>query len=133
MVDAMIYDPRWSTIGISFGVLGKLLGANMNTTADQAIPMTATNYLVTAIYVTNASTSMTLAVGGIYPAASKAGTAVVGAGQAYSALTGDAVVLPLTLAVTSTRLTVTPLYLSLTVAQGSAATADVYVVGVVFG
>lgn len=124
----MTYNPAWDA-GAAQGLLGQLLGANLNTTADQAIPMTSANYLVTAVVVTNASTSLTTAVGGIYTAAAKGGTAMVGAGQVYSALTGDTVVLPLTLAVTTTRLTVATLYLSLTVAQGAAATADLRVYG----
>jgi predicted solute-binding protein len=78
------------------------------------------------IYVTNASTSLTLAAGGIYTATSKGGTAIVAAGQVYSALTSSSKTLQTTIAVTDTR-TESTLYLSLTTAQGSAATADVYV------
>ena len=115
-------------------VLGSLRGANMNSTADQAIAIlsTVTKFTVTAILVTNASTSLTLAAGGIYPAASKGGTALVAAGQLYSALTGATIILPATLVgtVAATLYTVSQLFLSLTTGQGSAATADVYVIGI---
>lgn len=110
-------------------VLGSLRGANMNSTADQAIPIAATKYVVRRVIVTNASASLTLAAGGVYTASAKGGTAVVAAAQLYSALTGSGKVADLTLAVLTDVLTANPLYLSLTVAQGGAATADIYVVG----
>lgn len=113
-------------------LLGVLTGANMNSTADQAIPLRlpgATKYIVEKIVVTNASASLSLAAGGIYTAASKGGTAVVAAAQVYSALSGASKALSLTLAALTDVLTATSLILSLTVAQGGAATADVYVFG----
>jgi hypothetical protein len=112
-------------------LLGVLKGANFNSTSDQAIPITgAGKYVITGIRVTNASASLTLAVGGFYAAASKT-TALVGAGQVYTALTATSKYLDCTLAAlvgTDVR-TESTLYLSLTVAQGSAATADVYIFG----
>jgi hypothetical protein len=114
--------------------LGVLKGANFNTTADQAIPVvsTVTVFQITSIVVTNCSTSLTLAVGGFYPATSKGGTPIIAAAQIYSALTAASVVLNPTIAATPlvTRFTVSNIYLSLTVAQGGAATCDVYVFGV---
>lgn len=109
-------------------LLGSLIGANMNVTTDQTITIFSANYIISAIIATNASLSLTLAAGGVYTATSKGGTAVVAAGQVYSALTTATKQLALTLADTDRR-TVTPLYLSLTVAQGGAATADIYVYG----
>lgn len=114
-------------------LLGKLIGANMNVLTDQAIPITrigTQKYLITKIVVTNASTSLTAADGGIYTATSKGGTAVVAATQVYTALTSATVALDLTLAVNNTY-TVSNLYLSLTGTQGAAATADVYVFGII--
>lgn len=108
--------------------LGGLVGANMNSTADQSITISSASYVITAIIVTNASISLTTAAGGIYTAASKGGTAVVAAGQVYSALTAATKQLALTLNDTDRR-TVTALILSLTTAQGSAATADIYIYG----
>lgn len=111
-------------------MLGTLAAANFNTTADQPITINATKYVVRRIVVTNCSASLTLAAGGFYTAASKGGTAVVAAAQLYSALTAATKYLEATLQNVATDvLTATPLYLSLTVAQGGAATCDVYVIG----
>jgi hypothetical protein len=117
-------------------LLGKLIGANMNSTADQQITMldNPSKFVLRRIVVTNASISLTTAVGGVYTAASKGGTAVVAAAQAYSSLTTSALFLDLTLSTTSSASTtvkssIPNLYLSLTTAQGAAATADVYVYG----
>lgn len=114
-------------------LLGSLIGADFNVTTDQAIPITrigSQKYLITRIVVTNASVSMTAADGGIYTATSKGGTAIVAAAQVYTALTAATVALDLTLAVNNTY-TLNNLYFSLTGAQGAAATADIYVFGIV--
>jgi hypothetical protein len=118
-------------------LLFRLIGANMNVTTDQAlVPYLWTpgqNYLIKRIRVVNASLSLTLAAGGIYTAASKAGNAIVAAAQAYSALTGATIGLDATIAAVGNGLqTVTPI-LSLTTAQGAAATADFYVFGALIG
>ena len=131
-------------------LLGQLRGANFNVTTDQAIYLdqpnthpSSTKYLITAILVTNASTSLTTAAGGVYTAASKGGTVLVASSQVYTALTASNIPLALTLAAGATGvvyatqnttnaqglLQTTPIYLSLTTAQGAAATADVYVFG----
>jgi hypothetical protein len=117
------------------GLLGYLKSANMNITTDNTIPLTlcgAAKYAITSILVTNASTSLTTAAGGVYSAASKGGTAIVASGQAYSALTAATSLLSLTIAAAGTASTFTGanLYLNLTSAQGGAATADVYVFGI---
>lgn len=114
-------------------VIWRIIGANMNSTADQAFTKLVpfTNYAVTRIRAVNASISLTLAVGGIYNTASKGGTPLVAAAQAFSALTGSTVGLDLTLAAFGAGLqTGANLFLSLTTGQGSAATADIYVIGV---
>ena len=110
--------------------LGFLKSANMNSTSDQAISINSAKYVIRRIIVCNASTSLTLAVGGFYAAASKA-TAIVASTQVFTALTGSTKTLDTTLnalALSDTR-TETTLYLSLTTAQGGAATADVYIFG----
>lgn len=113
------------------GVLGYLSSVNMNVTTDQAIPMQASSYIVRKIIVWNASLSLSVALGGVYTAASKGGSAIVSAASAYSALTGTAKFLDLTLASIAVTdvITVANLYLSLTVAQGAAATARIIVLG----
>lgn len=114
--------------------LCSIRSANFNTTADQActIPATISAWAPTGIWCTNASTSLTTAAGGWYPAASKGGTPLVAAIQIYSAMTGSTIILSATLAanIATTRYTVNTIYLALTTGQGGAATGDCYVIGV---
>jgi hypothetical protein len=120
-------------------LLGRLIGANMNVTTDQAIALnglTALNkFRVTKVTVKNASVSLTTAQGGLYTAASKGGTAIVASTQAYTGLSTTTLALDLTV-VTTPGLTVwdagTPLFLALSTGQGAAATADVYLYGDVY-
>lgn len=113
---------------------GSLTAANMNVTTDQAIPISfpSYRYIIDKIEVTNPSTSLTTAAGGVYTAASKAGQTLVSNAQAYSGLTtgtvdtdGSALALTLATSATTAYLDVKTIYLSLTTAQGAAATADV--------
>lgn len=125
--------------GVSERVLG-YLNCNFNSTSDQAItlPSDINVFCLTRIIITNASTSLTTAVGGFYPVASKGGTAIVANSQVYSSLTTASKLLNATLASygSTTRFDssiITPtwaLYFSLTTGQGAAATADVYLVGI---
>lgn len=112
-------------------LIAKLLGANFNSTADQVLTLFANSkYRVTKVTVENASLSLTTAAGGFYNQASKAGTPLVAATQAYTALTTPALALDCTLNEPNAVLpALTPIYLSLTTAQGVAATADVFVYG----
>ena len=115
-------------------LLGKLIGANFNSTGDQAISIAGTaNYRITEILVTNCGVSLTTASGGFYNAAGKPGGGVlVAAAQVYTALTGTASqFMTATIGgVGATNLqTAATIYLSLSVAQGAPVTADVYVFG----
>lgn len=107
-------------------VLGKLSGANLNITTDQAIALLVGNKKITRIMVAGASITPTLAAGGFYSAASKGGSVVVAAGQVYTAATAI-VTLDVTLA--STYFVGSTLYFALTTANGTACTADIYVYG----
>lgn len=123
---------------------GQLYAANMNTTADQPIPVSvpSATYMVAEIIVSNPSVSLTTAAGGFYSAASKGGVAIVAAAQAYSGLTtnaanttGNALVLSPSTAGGTTDFggpqgvsPVKTIYFSLTTAQGAAATADIRVI-----
>lgn len=127
-------------IGTSETVLAKLLGANFNTTNDQAIalPSSISKFCLTRIIVTNASLSLTTAVGGFYPQPSKGGTAIVANSQVYSALIDATKLVNPTLAsygsgtvFTSSILTSFSVYFALTTPQGAAATADIYLCGIV--
>jgi hypothetical protein len=127
----------FSAFNLGAFCVAKIIGANMNSTADQLFTMfqpIALPFRITKITCKNASTSLTTAAGGIYRAAAKAGPAMVAAAQAYSGLTAATLALDLTLA---TGTTVEPageqLYLSLTTAQGAAATADFYAFGDIYG
>ena len=116
-------------------LLGQLISANMNSTGDQQIVIFSApaKYIIRRIVATNASTSLSTAVGGIYPAVSKGGTAIVANSQVYSGLTASGKFVDLTVASGYTSggdvLTVKSIYLSLTTPQGAAATADIYVYG----
>ena len=111
-------------------LLGELIGANMNSTGDQQIVIFSApaKYIIRRIVATNASISLTTAVG-IYTAVSKGGTAIVANSQAYSTLSASTKFLDLTLASNTDYRTATSLYLSLTTPQGAAATADIFVYG----
>jgi hypothetical protein len=107
----------------------------MNSTDDQQIVIFSApaKYIIRRIVATNASISLTTAVGGIYPAVSKGGTAIVANTQVYSGLSASGKFVDLTVASGYTSggdvLTVKSIYLSLTTPQGAAATADIYVYG----
>jgi len=110
-----------------------LKGANMNVTTDQVLAQVGyfTSFIIDKIVVTNASTSLTTAAGGIYGAASKAAPIIVAASQTYASLTTSTKILNPTLAAAAQEvLSAQAAYLSLTTAQGTAATADVYIFGV---
>lgn len=126
-------------LGASGGILAPArvlwykTGADMNVTTDQAFTKngTFTNFLVFTCRALNPSTSMTTAVGGIYTAAAKGGDALVANTQVYTSLTAAGAGQGLTLTALGAGLrSDAALYLSLTTAQGAAATADVYVIGV---
>lgn len=112
-------------------VLGALIAANFNVTTDQSITINSTRYVVRRILFTNASVNLTAAAGGIYTAASKGGTALVPAAQVYTALTATSKWIDATLDASAgtDSFTAATLFLSLSTGQGSAATADVYIIG----
>lgn len=122
-------------------LLGTLKGANFNITTDQAVALSlfglaaaGTKCYVDKIIVANASVSLTTAAGGFYSAASKGGSAIVAAGQAYSGLTAATLAIELTIGVRLVQSANPPvIFFSLTTGQGSAATADIYVFGAILG
>ncbi len=124
-------------VGVSERVLG-YLNCTFNSTSDQAIalPDDINVFCLTRIIVTNASISLTTALGGFYPQAAKGGTPIVSAAQSYTSLTTSSKLLNATLASygSTTRFDASnvpdwAIYLSLTLGQGAAATADVYLCG----
>jgi hypothetical protein len=115
-------------------LLFRRTSVDMNVTTDQALTKMGefSTFFVDTIRVVNASTSLTTAVGGVYDTASKGGVAIVANSQAYSALTGSTLGLDLTIAAAGKALITTGnMFFALTTGQGSAATADIYVFGMV--
>lgn len=120
-------------------VIASLLNADFNTTSDQILTLATylKSFMLTRVIVTNSPTSLNVAVGGLYTAASKGGQAIVAASQAYSALTGAQGLLNATLTTYAqnnqfnrTNVPSWNFYLSLTTAQGATAPAAVYIVGI---
>jgi len=110
-------------------LLAVATGVNVNATGDQVVLpiINSTNYSVSNVVFTNASTSLTTAAAGLFTAPSAGGTGVV-ANAALSALTGSTVVSQRTVASTAIQ-SGQNLYLNVGTAQGAAATMDVYVYG----
>ena len=109
-------------------LLASYQGVNVNATGDTVLPvLNTTNYSVSNVIFTNASTSLTTADAGLFNAPSAGGTGIV-ANAALSALTGATVVSQRTVASTATQ-TSGNLYVNVGTAQGAAATMDVYVYG----
>lgn len=140
LTDGVIGDA--GTTPTSTTVLTKLLSADFNSTSDQTIqlPKSITAFQITGILITNATASLTTAVGGFYPTTAKGGTAIVANTQVYSSLTTALKLLSATLvaATATTRYSSAnvdvisgypTIYLSLTTAQGVSAVADIYLLG----
>ena len=109
-------------------LLASYQGVNVNATGDTVLPIVnTTNYSVSNVIFTNASTSLTTAAAGLFTAPSAGGTGIV-ANAALSALTGATVVSQRTVASTAAQ-TGQNLYVNVGTAQGAAATMDVYVYG----
>lgn len=143
----------WTTTGVlqdggpisisQKNVLSSARSVSFNTTNDTPIPipLRVTAFWLVGILVTNASASLTTAVGGFYPLPAKAGVPIVAANQSYSLLTNSSLLLfpTLTSFGQNTRFSAANLgniagyldiWFSLTTPQGSPATADIYLLGV---
>jgi hypothetical protein len=121
--------PQNVTSNQAIRLLAVATGVNVNATGDQAVLpiINSSNYSVSNVVFTNASTSLTTAYAGLFTAPSAGGTAIV-ANAALSALTGSSVVSQRTVASTATQSAQT-LYINVGTAQGATATMDVYVYG----
>lgn len=145
------HQVRWATNGVvedgganpySQRAIASLLNVSFNTTSDQPIllPSTLNRFQLTGILIANPSGSLNGAVGGFYPEAEKAGSALVAAGQAYSTLSGQNLLMNATLTAYAQaqmfsrfQLVDWTVYFSLTTALGADATADIYVLGIELG
>lgn len=110
------------------GVLAKGTSVNLNAVADTTLAITSAKYIVRKFVVTNCSTTPVLAQLALYTAAAASGTTVV-TGAILTALTGTTKFIDMTLALTTDVLTNATLYARNTVAQTSALTCDIYVLG----
>jgi hypothetical protein len=144
-VDAMMNGGCITTGVGGLTLIARIVGANFNVTTDQTATMLipAGSYYVPFSMITkDCSTSLTTAKGQVYDAAAKGGNALFGSSvtQAFTSCTGAGTVE--TIAATASTggtagavvdaVTVPPI-LSLTTAQGGAATANVYFYGYVLG
>lgn len=121
--------PQNVTSNQAIRLLAVATNVNVNATGDQAVLpiINSSNYSVSNVVFTNASTSLTTAAAGLFTAPSAGGTGIV-ANAALSALTSSSVVSQRTVASTATQSSQN-LYLNVGTAQGAAATMDVYVYG----
>lgn len=131
MPQGVAYPPGAPMLG-TYTTLFRLVGADMNTTADQRLikPLAFSRSIIEKIVITNASGPLTGAIGGFYTGAAKTGTVLVLATQAYSAMNTTTKVLnpSLTAAATEFRAD-SDVFFSLTTPLGSAGTADIYFMG----
>jgi hypothetical protein len=108
--------------------LGKLIGALGNVTTDQPIPIKGcTQYILRRIVFTHSNQTPVAMAGGVYPLVGKAGTPLVAASQTYTTLDGPMKFIEVT--VTPVLLAAPFLYLSLTTANATALTLDVFAFG----
>lgn len=120
-------------------LIGIALGVNLNSAADTAVALIllpGANFLIHAVDVNNASTSITTATASVWSGAAGTGVNIVTTGVTnLNSLTAATKNLPMTLAATAqtTVLNQTTqanlLYFKVDIAQGGAATADVYIWG----
>ena len=120
--------PQQLSTNQAIRLLASYQGVNVNATGDTVLPILDTgSYSVSNVIFTNASTSLTTALAGVFTAPSAGGTAIV-ANAALSALTGPTVVSQRTVASTASQAGQN-LYVNVGTAQGAAATMDVFVYG----
>jgi len=110
-------------------------GANLQSTADQALTkqFSGTNYVITKVLAVTKSGGATVAcAGGLYTAASKGGSALVAATQSWlgASAAGKAVDATLAAVVGTDVQSATPIF-SLTTGSTAAATADLFVFGLI--
>jgi hypothetical protein len=128
-------------IGVAgYTLIGRIAGANMNATTDQKATMfisPSAYYVPSYMIVKDCSVSLSLVQGAVYDAASKGGNTLFGSTtQAMSACTGAGTAQSVSATTAGSKIVeaeTAPPILSLTTAQGAAATANVYFYGYVLG
>jgi hypothetical protein len=123
--------PEWTNSG--FRLLGSVSAVNLNTAAPADIGTIAnirsTSYIPLYVVVSDASADSSTAQVGVFTGAGGTGTTVVTA-AALTGLNAAGKYKLLTIAALDTPLTASSLFVRLTVAQGSAATANVAIYGI---
>ena len=122
--------PTWTNEGFRF--LGSVTGVNLNAAAPTdigTIAIRSGSYIPLYVIVYGASADSSTAQVGVFTGAGGTGTTVVTA-AALTGLNASGKYKILTLASLDTPLTATTLYVRLTTAQGSAATANVAIYGI---
>lgn len=123
--------PTWTNEGFRF--LGSVSGVNLNTASPADIGtisgIRSTSYIPLYIVVSGASADSSTAEVGVFTGAGGTGTTVV-TPAALTGLNAAGKYKLLTIAAMDTPLTASSLYVRLTVAQGSAATANVAIYGI---
>lgn len=118
-------------VGENTGLLGFLKGVNLNSAgSDNPVSINAPKYVIRKVVVTNTSTTLVASSStlGLFTAAAGGGTVVVVAAT-LTALTGATKFVDQTIALTADTLTAATLYVRNVLANGSAATVDVYIYG----
>lgn len=109
-------------------LLASFQSVNVNATGDTVLPIVNSGrWSVSNVVFTNASIDLTTAEAGVFTAPSAGGTAIV-ADAILSAMSSSSVVSQRTVASTAAQ-TGDNLYVNVSVAQGAAATMDVFVYG----
>jgi len=134
VIDDATTDAMLVTLGRvkpRYGVLGRLLGVNMNAAAtDTPMTMTATRYIIRRITLYNPTANLTTATIGVFTLAGGGGTTLA-ADQAVAALSAASKFLDITpQAIVGTDIrTETTLQIRCGTAQGGAALVDVIIEG----
>lgn len=113
--------------------LFRLTGADLNSTLDQVLlkAFDFTKYVIDKIVFANASGAVSNATGALYTGVSKSGIPLTNASQSLTGLDSVNAVLNPALTSGGTGLISAPnVVLSLTVPEGTAKTADIFVMGV---
>jgi hypothetical protein len=128
------YDMRVDAFRGKQRVLGVAIGVNFNASGDTTIllPTNNTNFILTGCFVTNCTTSLTAATASIWTSAGGAGDNLA-VDQSLSAITGTSTQLAqltMTALAGTKRQTGPQVYFRVGTPQGSAATGNVYIIGV---
>jgi hypothetical protein len=110
------------------GVLAKGTSVNLNAVADTSLSITPMKYIVRKFVVTNCSGTPVLAQVALYTGAGATGTTVVTA-AVITSLSGSTKFVDMTITAVADTLSAATLYVRNAVAQGSALTCDVYIIG----